>query len=80
MRYHLHFRGHIRFTTYNFHPHVEYYITIHYQIGHIDKYRHVEGPICYNFGSLGIFCFEQEAFCKTQPKCWEIFFTFLHLR
>ena len=71
MRYHIHFRGHIRFTTY-----VEYYSTIHYQICHIDKYIHVEGPICHNFGRLGISCFEQEAFCKTIPKAGNIPSTF----
>ena len=57
-RYHLHFRGHIRLTNYNCHAHVEYCITIHYHTCHIDKYRHVEGPICHNFGWLGISYFE----------------------
>ena len=58
MRYYLHFRGYIRLTNYNFHAHVQNCITIHYHICYIDKYRHVEGPICHNFGRLGISCFE----------------------
>ena len=76
MRYHLHFRGHISLTDYNFHVHVEYCITVHYHICHMDKYRHVEGPTWHNFGRLGISCFEQEGFCKTHPKSWE---SFLHI-
>ena len=77
VRNHLHFRGHIRFITYNFCAHVEYYITIHYQICCIDKYRHVEGPICHNFGRLGISYFEQEAFAKLIPKAGKVSTTFL---
>ena len=68
MRYHLHYRGHISLTNYNFHAHVEYCITIHYHICHMDKYTHVEGPICHKYGRLGISCFEQEAFAKLTPK------------
>ena len=49
MTCHLHFRRHIRLTNYDFCTHVVYCITIHYHICHIDKYRHVEGPICHNF-------------------------------
>ena len=60
----------------NFHTHVEYCIIIHYHICHIDKYRYMEGPICHNFGRLGISYFEQEGFCKTHPKSWE---SFLHI-
>ena len=42
--------GPIRLTNYNFHTHVQYWITIHYHICSIDKYRNVEGPKCHNFG------------------------------
>ena len=76
LRYHLPFRGPLRLITYNFHRHVQYYITFHYHSCSIDKYRHVEGPKCHNFGRLGISHFEKEGFCKTHPKSWE---SFLHI-
>ena len=58
MTCYLYFRRHIRLTNYNFHTHVVYCITIHYHICHIDKYKHVEAPMCHNFERFGIFCFE----------------------
>ena len=59
LRYHLPFRTPIWLTNYNFHAHVQYCITIHYQSCSIDKYINVEGPKCDNFGRLGISHFEQ---------------------
>ena len=44
VRYHQLFRGPIRLTNYNFHAHVQYCLTIHYQSCGIDKWRNVEGP------------------------------------
>ena len=49
----------------------------HYHSCGIDKYRHVEGPKCHNFGRLGISCFEKAGFCKTHPKAWRGSSTFV---
>ena len=65
--------GPIRLTNYNFHTHVQYYITIHYHSCSIDKYRNVKDVKCQNFGRLGISCFEKEGFCKTHPKVGKVF-------
>ena len=68
--------GPIIFTNYNFHPHVQYCIGIHYHSCSIDKYRYVEVQKYHTFGRLGISCFEKAGFCKTHPKNWE---SFLHI-
>ena len=57
--YHLPFRGHIRMINYNFHPHVQYCITIHYLSCSIDIYRNVKDVKCHNVGKLGISHFEK---------------------
>ena len=51
---HLPLRGPISLTTYNFHTHVQYYITIHYHSCSIDKYRNVKDVKCHSCGRLGI--------------------------
>ena len=75
LKYHLPFRGPIRWTNYNFHPHVLYCITIHYQSCSIDKYRNMKDVKCQHFERLGISHLEKERICKTQPKSWK---SFLH--
>ena len=68
--------GPIRWTNYNFHPHVQYCITIQYLSCSIDKYRNVKDVKCHNFERLGISHLEKERFCKSHPKGWE---SFLHI-
>ena len=65
-----------RLTNYNFHPYVQYCITIQYLSCSIDKYRNVKDVKCHNCGRLGISHLENERFCKIHPKGWE---SFLHI-
>ena len=47
-------QGPIQMTNYNFHPHVQYCINIHYHSCSIDKYRYVKDVKCHSCGRLGI--------------------------